>query len=148
MGEMTDRAGSTAEQMGERAQNSEWLDKAIRAGLICYGVVHLLIGWLALQLAFGDRSEKASSKGAMQELAQQPYGEVLVWAIAVGMFLLVLWRLLEVFCGPPGEGRQRPLEGPGGLRHEGRHLRRHRDQRPQRGHRLEVVGAARRGPRP
>jgi hypothetical protein len=99
MGETTDRAGNTAEQMGERAENSEWLDKAIRAGLICYGVVHLLIGWLALQLAFGDRSEKASSKGAMQELSQQPYGEVLVWAIAVGMFLLVLWRLIEMFWG-------------------------------------------------
>jgi hypothetical protein len=67
--------------------------------LICYGVVHLLVGWLALQLAFGDRSENASNKGAMQELARQPYGEVLVWAIAIGMFLLVIWRILEALFG-------------------------------------------------
>jgi hypothetical protein len=99
MSEMTDRAGSTAEQIGQRAQNSDWLDKAIRAGLVAYGVVHLLVGWLALQLAFGDKSENASNKGAMQELARQPYGEVLVWAIVVGMFLLVVWRVLEVFAG-------------------------------------------------
>jgi hypothetical protein len=57
------------------------------------------VGWLALQLAFGDTSEKASNKGAMQELAQQPFGDVLIWAIAIGMFFLVIWRLLEVFFG-------------------------------------------------
>jgi hypothetical protein len=95
MGEMTD----AAERMGHQARHSDWLDWAIRAGLVAYGVVHLLVGWLALQLAFGDRSENASNKGAMQELAQQPYGEVLVWAIAIGMFLLVIWRLLEAFFG-------------------------------------------------
>jgi hypothetical protein len=95
MGEMTDQA----EQMGKEAHNSDWLEWAIRAGLICYGVVHLLVGWLSLQLAFGQTDEKASNKGAMQELSQQPFGDALVWAIAIGMFLLVLWRLLELFFG-------------------------------------------------
>ena len=95
MGEMTDRA----EQVGREAHESDWLDYAIRAGLVAYGVVHLLVGWLALQLAFGESEGKASNKGAMQELAQQPFGEVLVWAIAVGMFLLVIWRGLEVAVG-------------------------------------------------
>ena len=95
MAEMTDRA----EEIGRRAQNSDWLDWSIRAGLVAYGIVHLLIGWLALQLAFGDRSENASNTGAMQELARQPYGEVLVWAIAIGMFLLVIWRILEALFG-------------------------------------------------
>jgi hypothetical protein len=95
MGEMTD----AAERMGHRAQHSEWLDWAIRLGLVAYGVVHLLVGWLALQLAFGDRSENASNKGAMQQLARQPFGEVLVWAIGIGMFLLVIWRVLEALFG-------------------------------------------------
>jgi MFS family permease len=95
MGDMTDRA----EGVGQQAQQSEWMDKAIRAGLVAYGVVHLLVGWLALQLAFGESEGKASNKGAMQELAQQPFGEVLVWAIAIGMFLLVLWRGLETTVG-------------------------------------------------
>jgi MFS family permease len=95
MGDITDRA----EGVGQRAQQSDWMDKAIRAGLVAYGVVHLLVGWLALQLAFGESEGKASNKGAMQELAQQPFGEVLVWAIAIGMFQLVLWRGLEAAVG-------------------------------------------------
>ena len=95
MGEMTDPRGAPRNRWVTQAQNSDWLDHAIRVGLVAYGIVHLLVGWLALQLAFGDKSEKASSKGAMQELAQQPFGEVLIWAIAIGMFFLVIWRLLE-----------------------------------------------------
>jgi hypothetical protein len=40
--------------------------------LVANGVVHQLIGWLGLQLAFGDRTERASSTGAIQELPRQP----------------------------------------------------------------------------
>jgi hypothetical protein len=76
-----------------------WLDRGIRVGLVAYGMVHLLIGWLGLQLAFGDRTETASSTGAMQELARQPFGEIVVFAIVGGLFVLVLWRLLEVSVG-------------------------------------------------
>ncbi|MFN8194262.1 MAG: DUF1206 domain-containing protein [Nocardioidaceae bacterium] len=87
-----------AEQTGRRVDDSSALDTAIRFGLVAYGVVYLLVGWLALQLAFGDQAN-ASTKGAMKTLAEQPFGDVLVWAVAVGMFLLVLWRALEALGG-------------------------------------------------
>lgn len=79
----------------ERAHDSDWVDHAARIGLLAYGVVHLVVAWLALQVAFGESSEKASSTGAMHALAGQPLGAFLVWAVAIGMFLLVGWRLLE-----------------------------------------------------
>jgi hypothetical protein len=88
-----------AEQIGRRAEQSDALDHLVRAGLVAYAVVHLLVGWLAVQLAMGDQSENASAQGALAELARQPFGEVLVWAVAVGLFLLVLWRLLEAGFG-------------------------------------------------
>ena len=68
-------------------------------GLVAYGVVHLLIGWLAVQLALGDRGEKASAQGALHELAQQPFGGTMVWAVAIGMLFLVVWRLIEAAFG-------------------------------------------------
>ncbi len=71
----------------------------MQIGLVAYGVVHLLIGWLAVQLALGDHGKSASAKGALSELAQQPFGQVLVWAVAVGLYLLVLWRILEAAFG-------------------------------------------------
>jgi hypothetical protein len=87
------------EDLGRNADDSDWLDHAVRIGLVTYGVVNLLIAWLALQLALGESSGKASSTGAMHQLAQQPLGGVLVWVVAVGMFLLVVWRLVEAAAG-------------------------------------------------
>jgi len=102
---MTDaeQAGREAEQKGRKVEQSDTLDALVRAGLVAYGVVHLLLAWLTVQLALGDHSEKASTSGAMSTLAQQPFGKVLVWAVAIGMFLLVLWRLLEAAFGHRSE---------------------------------------------
>src|SRR5687768_15237466 len=94
---------NAAADTAESVHDSKWLDVAIRAGLVAYGVVHLLIAWLAIQLALGDKEEQASNNGAMSYLAEQPMGKVLVWLIAVGMFLLVVWRLLEFAFGYPEE---------------------------------------------
>jgi hypothetical protein len=88
-----------AEQAGRQAQQSEWLDHAARIGLLAYGLVHLVLAWLAVQLALGDREGSADSQGAVQQLAEQPFGQVLVWAVAIGMFLLALWQGLEAIFG-------------------------------------------------
>ena len=40
-----------AQQLGRQAQRSDWLDHVAQAGLVAFGVVHLVIGWLAVQLA-------------------------------------------------------------------------------------------------
>lgn len=99
MAHLEGQSESSADSIGERASNSDWLDTAIRVGLVAYGVVHLLIAWLAFQLALGNNEGRPSNEGAMHQLAQQPFGEVLLWAIAIGMFFLVLWRLLEAALG-------------------------------------------------
>lgn len=88
-----------AKNVGEQAHHSDWIDKAARAGLVAYGVIYLLVGWLAVQLAFGDHEGRPSSTGALRELTQQPFGEVLVWAVAIGMVFLVVWKGLEAAVG-------------------------------------------------
>ena len=98
MSDLSDKA----EQLGHQAHNSDWLDRAIRVGMVAYGIVHLTIAWLALQLAFGHNTN-ASSTGAMHQLARQPWGEPLLWVIAVGMLFLVLWRWLEAALGHRAE---------------------------------------------
>jgi len=88
-----------AEDLGRRANDNEWMDRGVRFGMICYGVVYLLIAWLALQLALGHQKSNASNKGALQLLKKQSFGTVLLWLIAIGLTVLVIWRLLEALIG-------------------------------------------------
>ena len=88
-----------AEALTRRAHRSDWLDHAARVGLVAFGIVHVVLGWLAFQLALGDRSGSASSNGAVRELADQPFGTVVVWLVATGMVLLMIWRFVEAALG-------------------------------------------------
>ena len=80
----------------DRAGNSDGLENLARVGLIAYGVVHLLIAWLALQLAWGGGGASADQSGALATLAQQPFGKPLLWVLALGLVALALWQLGEV----------------------------------------------------
>lgn len=84
---------------GSKAHNSTAFDHAVRVGLVAYGVVHLLVAWIALQLALGDRSENASADGALSRLAQTPVGSVLLYVVAAGFAALVVWQLTEAVAG-------------------------------------------------
>ena len=94
-------SGVSAEagRLGRKAERSDLLDHAVRVGLVAYGVVHLLIAWLAAQLAFGDGAGSASGSGALSELAQKPFGLVLLWVVGVGFFALVVWQVIEALLG-------------------------------------------------
>jgi hypothetical protein len=67
-----------------------------RAGLIAYGAMHLLTGWLAVRLAWGLRGADADQTGALQIVAGGPGGRVLLWLIGLGMLSLALWQAGEV----------------------------------------------------
>jgi hypothetical protein len=88
-----------AERAGQEADDSPWLDRGIRGGLVCYGVMHLLIAYLAVRLALGHGSGSASSQGAFHELAQGTAGVVTLWVVGAGFVVLVLWQLLEAAVG-------------------------------------------------
>jgi hypothetical protein len=91
--------GTTRSTMGtaDEAANSDALEHLARVGLIAYGVVHLLVAWLALQLAWwGGNGESADQSGAMSTVAESPVGKPLLWIIAVGLIALAAWQAAEV----------------------------------------------------
>lgn len=82
-----------------QAESSESLDKGVRIGLVAYGVVHLIVAWLALQLVFGGGGARASQQGAFAQLAKQPGGGVALVVVAVGLAALTVWQGLEAVFG-------------------------------------------------
>src|SRR3954449_4201471 len=87
----------SAEAKADEAGNSETLENLARVGLLAYGLVHVLVAWLAIELAwFGGNSKSADQSGAMSTLADSPVGKPLLWLIAVGLIALAVWQAAEV----------------------------------------------------
>ncbi|MFI9646361.1 DUF1206 domain-containing protein [Streptomyces sp. NPDC052040] len=85
-----------------RAAKGSMTRGAARAGLTARGVIYLLIGVLALRIAFGDGRQEADRSGALQEIAHEPFGAVLLWALGIGLAGMALWRLSEAVFGAAG----------------------------------------------
>ncbi|MFD4241625.1 DUF1206 domain-containing protein [Streptomyces sp. NPDC058525] len=73
-----------------------------RCGLVARGVLYVLVGLLALRVAFGGGGPEADRTGALQELTRQPLGGFLVWAVGIGVVCMMLWRLSEAVFGAAG----------------------------------------------
>jgi hypothetical protein len=93
-----------AEAKGERVAHSDQFEWLARAGLVARGVVYGIIGVLALKLAFGDGGKATNQQGALQTIAKQPFGKVLLILVATGLFGYALWRLVRAGVGHGPEG--------------------------------------------
>jgi hypothetical protein len=78
--------------MEPERQQVEWL---ARAGLVAKGVLYAVVGLLALAIARGVAAQDADQEGALRTIAGQPFGGVLVGAMAVGLAGYALWRLAQ-----------------------------------------------------
>ncbi len=87
-----------------RAARSPVMTGLARAGLAARGVLYVLIGWLAIEVAFGNSGRQADSAGALRLLAASAVGEAALWVLAIGFTGLALWRLSEVIWGAAGAG--------------------------------------------
>ncbi len=88
-----------AERTTERAKGNKTLQAGARAGFVAYGIIYLLIGWLTLNLAWGERRGSADASGALHTLANQPLGRALLVVVAIGLIALAVWQGFEAAVG-------------------------------------------------
>ncbi|WP_066903131.1 DUF1206 domain-containing protein [Millisia brevis] len=81
-------AGSAAESVAD----SPLLTGIARVGLTAYGVVYLLIGWLALKIAWGASPESGDQTGALATIADAPFGRILLYLLIIGLVAMMLWQ--------------------------------------------------------
>jgi hypothetical protein len=78
-------ATSQVKHRASRAADSKPLEMLARGGFIGYGVIHLLFAWIVAQVAFGGSKQESDQSGALQSLAGNSFGKVLLVLIAIGM---------------------------------------------------------------
>ncbi|MDQ0849982.1 succinate dehydrogenase/fumarate reductase cytochrome b subunit [Arthrobacter sp. B3I9] len=93
MGEASQKANRAVSEAAT-ASRSPALRILARAGFVFIGLVHILIGLIALQIDRGQGGQ-ADQSGAIGSLASKPGGTVLLWAGFAACAALALWMLSE-----------------------------------------------------
>ena len=84
----------------EEAAESPWTERLARLGLLAKGVSFGIVATLALLVVFRQRAGKLTDRqGALQTIAHEPYGKVLLVALAVGLGGYAIWRFFEAYLG-------------------------------------------------
>lgn len=80
------------------AQNSVF-EHVARAGYVVSGVLHIIIGYLAIRIALGAGGGSADQSGALAALSAKPGGIIALWAAVIALVIMALWRLAETALG-------------------------------------------------
>lgn len=77
--------------MSDRAPG--WVVPVMRAGYAARGAVYVIVGIIAISAAWtGGRAE--GTQGALASLRDEPFGQALLWIIAIGLIAYAIWRAL------------------------------------------------------
>jgi Domain of Unknown Function (DUF1206) len=83
----------------QQAKNSKVVQGLGRAGMVCYGLVHIIVAYLALRVAFGESGQQADQNGAVQEIGSTRFGAVVLWVLAIGLIAYGAWQLMMAAVG-------------------------------------------------
>jgi hypothetical protein len=84
---------------GEKVARSRGFEWLARSGFVARGLIYGIVGILAIKLAIGAGGTTTNQQGALKTIARQPFGEVLLILVAVGLGGYALWRLLHALLG-------------------------------------------------
>lgn len=91
-----------AKRTAVEARHSEPVGWLARFGFAGRGVVYVVLGALAVEVALGHAA-RADKNGALAAIKGKPYGSVLLVVLAISFAGYALWRLLDGVVGSPGD---------------------------------------------
>lgn len=80
-------------------QVAGWVPPVARAGYAAKGVVYVLLGYIAFKAGLAS-GEPEGTTGALQSLADERGGHLMLMLIAVGLLAHVVWRLVQALLDP------------------------------------------------
>ncbi|MCY1716195.1 DUF1206 domain-containing protein [Microbacterium sp. SL62] len=100
-------ASASASAAADKAQDSTAFRVAARIGYVVLGLLHLLIGVIAISIATGGGGESADQSGALGQVAQAPAGMLLLWVIVIGLAALAVWQVAEAVAERDPDAKKR-----------------------------------------
>jgi hypothetical protein len=104
MSTVAPRASDEARQSAQRVKHSHWVERAGRIGFVSMGISYGIVAILAILVALGHGGKTTSRTGALQAVANKPFGAVLLVLLAIGFLAYAVWRFVEAFLDRGNEG--------------------------------------------
>lgn len=86
------------------AGNHERFALLARSGYAARGVVYLIVGGLAVLAALGQGGRTTDARGALTTLLTQPFGQILLAIVALGLVGYALWRVVQAITDTDHHG--------------------------------------------
>jgi len=100
----TKQAGKAVVHEARHAATNPWFERLERLGYVVRGLIYVIIGVLALQLALGAGGATATPTSAIALIGRQPQGKLLLVIIAAGLAGYSLWGFVRALLDPLGRG--------------------------------------------
>jgi Domain of Unknown Function (DUF1206) len=101
------RGSARTRRTARRAASGRARAWLARAGLVARGLMYVLIGVIAIEIAIKGSHQQADRVGAVRLVAHTGFGSLILWLLVIGFAGLTLWRLSEAIWGSPGaDGRK------------------------------------------
>jgi hypothetical protein len=89
---------------GDHIVDSKTFEASARTSFVARALVYALLAFLVIELARGHSGTPANQKGALQTVAHQPFGTVLLALVATGLAAYAIWALFRAVLGHGPEG--------------------------------------------
>lgn len=97
--------GRTTDDLKETVREVRpWVALLGRLGFAAIGFVYIFVGILAVQAAISLREARAGTRGAFAYIAQLPFGQFLLAAVAVGFAFHAVWRFTQALMDTDAKG--------------------------------------------
>lgn len=87
-----------------RMKGFDFLERLARAGFVVKGLLYMVVGALALQVAAGAGGRVTGTGGALTTVLGKPFGRTLLLAAAIGLFGYAAWRVMQGLFDPDRRG--------------------------------------------
>jgi hypothetical protein len=89
---------------GKKAEFSPLMEALTRIGYGTRGLIYIIMGLLAVQVALGKGGALASPLGTIAKIGKQPGGMILLWVVLLGLISYSLWGVVRAVFDPLHKG--------------------------------------------